>query len=100
MCARSSASIPSSRRDRWKNPANIGRTLASIWLNLLRAGVQHRGDRIAQATPLLGLASQLLPSTRRQAVVFCFSLVFRFTPLTGDPALVLQTIKGWVERTL
>ena len=61
---------------------------------------QNAGDERRHAVPLLTLRVELASARRGQPVELRLAFVVRFTPLAGDPALVLQPVERRVQRSL
>src|SRR6516164_8985390 len=66
----------------------------------LRLCLQNAAYDVRHALPRFSLGLQLPFACRRQPIELGFALVFRFSPIAGDPASMLETIKRRIERAL
>ena len=61
---------------------------------------QNAGDERRHAVPLLGFGVEASLARSGEPVELCLAFVLRFTPVAGDPALVLQPVKRRIQRSL
>src|SRR5689334_733437 len=55
------------------------------------------GDCGGEAIPVVGLDAQLLLAGARERIELRPPIVFRLSPLGGDPSLLLELVQGGVE---
>src|ERR1700733_4031523 len=61
---------------------------------------QYQADCLGQALPVGLLTLHILTAVFRQRIKFGFAIIFRFAPLGGDPALLLESMQRGIKRAL
>src|SRR5580658_861516 len=68
--------------------------------HFLRCRTENAGDKRRHAVPLLSLGVELTAASRGQPIELGLTIVVGFAPLTGNQALVFQSVERWVQRSL
>src|SRR5262249_16238707 len=90
--SRCASPIPHGSRD------PVGQTISCAFL--LRACLQDALDSSHNLLPLSSLMCQLLASAACEPVEPCAPLIIGCAPLGGDQPGSLQSLEGWIKRTV
>src|SRR5690242_10904563 len=86
--------FPCAIAEKWRAARSTAGSAESYFL---RSGVEYSGNNSRHAIPFLSFGLEPAFSGAGQAIEFGFAFVFRFAPLTGNPATMFQAIKCGIE---